>query len=428
MYRLITARSQYYAPAANIVMAVTIKGSPTEEALRTAIQKAVGKHEIFSNKVILDKNGDSFYLAIPPRTIELEIREIKENEDWKQLIKEQERTPFDFQKGEMIRFFLLKTEEIMKLIIVANHLAGDGLAIIYLIRDIMTALEQPDIEYDMLPVQLADDFGFPRDSALKPMIRFALKQINKSWNRNKRIFQYDEYLTMFHSYWKDRNLEILDETISGSELQRLVTRCRENHITVNSAIAAAFLLASKSENEVGLAVSIRPKGYEGMGNYASGISIQYDPKYRKSFWKNARDVHKLIYQRLKKNKEKYFVLQFLKEMEPTLIDASYFSTFTGYKNKSAAKVREWFGYNDKQQITIGISNLAKPKIPSKYGKYAIDNIIFVPPLQPYNKSVIGVVTTGEKMAITMQYEKKKGFENRRRTFEDALKILKYETA
>jgi hypothetical protein len=428
MYRLITGRTHYYAPAANIVMAVTISGSPSEEELKTAIQKAIDKHEIFSNKVILDDNGDSFYLAILPKQIELEIREMKEKDDWKQLIKEQERIPFDFPHGELIRFFLLKKETERKLIIVANHLAGDGLAILFFLRDIMTALGNPETEYDRIPVQLMDDFGFPKDSKLKRSMRLALKQINKSWNKHKKIFNYEEYLAMFRDYWQNRRLDVVEDEICGTNLQNLIAKCKENRLTMNSAIAAAFLFASKELKEIGMAVSVRPKGYEGMGNYASGISIQFVPNYKKTFWKNAQAIHRLIYKKLKNNGEKYFVLQFLKGMDPTLIDATYFASGKEFRNKSAVKAREWFGYNENQQIAIGISNLAKPKIAKNYGKYAMEQVEFVPPLLPNNKIVLGIVTVEDRMTITMQYEQSKDSEKTLKTFEDAMKLLKLESS
>lgn len=427
MYRLITARTHYYAPAANIVMAVAITGEPSVDELTIAIQKAVSKHEIFSNKVILDNNGDCFYLAIKPRSITLNVKEMKEEADWKKLVNEQERIPFDFQNGELLRFFLLTKRGNRKLLLVANHLAGDGLAILFLIRDIMTFLDNPELQCDMLPVQLMDDFGYPKDSKLNPFYRLILKQINQSWIKNKKIFRYEEFTDMFRSYWKNRQLGIADETISDTDLQNLITKCRENRVTVNSAIAAAFLLAAPGENEIGMAVSVRPEGYEGMGNFASGISVQYEPDRKKSFWKNAKKIHKLIYKKLKKNEEKYFVLQFLKGLEPTLIDASYFSSFAGFYNKQAAKVREWFSYNEKQQLAFGVSNLAKPKLPCRYGKYGIEDIKFVPPLMPNNKVVIGIVTIGNKMTITMQYEKKQGYEKSIKAFKDAIRLLKLKT-
>jgi hypothetical protein len=114
-------------------------------------------------------------------------------------------------------------------------------------------------------------------------------------------------------------------------------------------------------------------------------------------------------------------------MEPTLIDATYFASGKEFRNKSAVKAREWFGYNENQQIAIGISNLANPRIPNDYGRYAIEKVEFVPPLLPNNKIVLGIVTAANRMTITMQYEQNKDCEKTLQTFENAMKLLKLES-
>jgi len=58
-----------------------------------------------------------------------------------------------------------------------------------------------------------------------------------------------------------------------------------------------------------------------------------------------------------------------------------------------------------------------------YDKYSIDNLDFIAPLVPYTKRIIGVVTVGDTMSVTMQYEVKAGSENIKKDFEDAMHIL-----
>ena len=98
--------------------------------------------------------------------------------------------------------------------------------------------------------------------------------------------------------------------------------------------------------------------------------------------------------------------------------------FAGFKNRTAAKAAEWFGYNANQQVNIGISNLAKVRIPNTYGTFSIEKITFIPPLLPNNRYVIGVVTVGDRMTITMQYNCKKDSETVRTMFKDAIAILR----
>jgi len=425
MNKLITGRNHYYAPAAQIAMAVDIMGFPSESDLYHAIQKAAYKHEIFSNKIIIDKNGDSFFVPIPQSNITLKKINSNGEDGLNQFIKEQQRIPFDFVNGELVRFFYLADKEKTKLLIVANHLAGDGMSIIFLIRDIMTALNNPNATEDIQSLQLMEDFGYPRDSNLKPILRFLLRQMNRQWNNDKKIFSYEEYLDMFHTYWKDTQIEIINATICGLDLKNLLSKCKKMEITINSAITAAFLFSLHTD-KIGMPVNVRPKSYEGMGNYASGISVKYRWDDKKPFWSNAGSVHKIIYKKLSNNRKKYHVLQSLREIEPTLIDAVYFCKYAGFHNKTALRTLKIFNYSEEKQLEMGITNLAKPGIPSTYGKYSINSIEFVPPLIPVNKTVLGVVTIDNTMTISMQYEHEKETNSKdyRKAFEEAIHILK----
>ena len=49
---------------------------------------------------------------------------------------------------------------------------------------------------------------------------------------------------------------------------------------------------------MGQAVSIREGGYEGMGNYATGSSTDYEYDEKKNFWENAHVVQYLIQNKL----------------------------------------------------------------------------------------------------------------------------------
>jgi NRPS condensation-like uncharacterized protein len=421
-FKFIVERTHYFAPVINVVMTVTIKGSPKQEDLQEAIAKATQRHEIFQSRVYIDENGDSFYALCPDAKYRIETIEATGDMDWKLLIHEQERLPFHIEKGDMIRFFIIKQVEQIRLVIIAHHLVGDGMAMIYLIRDIMAALDNPSIHYDKMPVRVFHEEDFPKDVKLNPIIQLLAKQINKNWSKRKKVFTYDEFLAMFHSYWKGRQNNILDATISGQELQKLLRKCKEQNVTVNSAIATAFLLAVKEEKEVGLAVNIRPEGYEGMGNFASGISIRYQEDNKKSFWDNAKKVHELIHHKLNRNSNRYFLLKFLSILKPTLVDATHFSACGGFEDKIAGRASDMFGYRGNPK-GISISNLAKPDIPSTYGPYAIDSIEFVPPLIENTKRVIGIVTIEDRMTVTMQYENKTGAEKMEESFREAIHIL-----
>lgn len=420
--KLLTERIHYYAPAINIVMVVTIGGAPSEVELKAAIHKALGKHEIYNSKVVLNEEGVGYYSVIPEGNVKIEVRDYVDEGDWKKIINEQERIAFDFIHGELIRFFLLRRQDTTQLVIIAHHLAGDGLAITFLIRDIMTALGDPSITYQKLPLRICTEKDIPKAATLKPHVRLLVKLANRQWNKNKKVFQYGEFLSMFHKYWSSRKTAVENKIISGEDFIRLQKICKEKNITINTAIATAFILAIKTEKESGYAVSVRPEGYEGMGNFASGISIEYEPDLNKSFWENAVLIQGELYKRLKQLRKKYFVLKFMSKVEPTIMDAIYFNTFDGYQNKIAESFGSMFRYKGNPR-GIGLTNLTRLTIPRAYGRYSIDKLEFVAPIVPNAKRIIGVVTIEDMMSITMNYEDKGNSDDKKKEFEEAMNLL-----
>jgi hypothetical protein len=401
--KILTERIHYYAPAINIVIAAEIGGNPGIEEMKAAIRKALDRHEIFRSRVVLKEDGEGYYDVLPEGIARIELRESYEPEDWKQVIYEQERIAFDFVHGELIRFFLLRKAEGMQLVIIAHHLAGDGLAITYLLRDIMAALGDPEHVFEHLPIRLCTEEDFPKGTALKLHIRMLVKLGNRRWRQQKKVFSYEEYLQMFQSYWKNRRTAVVDRMITSEVLDHIREACHRHNITMNTAIATAFLLAIKNEKESAYAVSVRPEGYEGMGNFASGISMEYTPVLTQSFWENAGAIQTELYKKLNNRKKRYFVLEFMSRIEPTIMDAIYFHVYGGYRNKLAESYSGMFRYNGNPR-GIGITNLTKLTIPKTYGIYSIDSLRFVAPIVSNARRIIGVATLGDCMAVTMNYE------------------------
>lgn len=151
---------------------------------------------------------------------------------------------------------------------------------------------------------------------------------------------------------------------------------------------------------MGMAANIREKGFNGMGNYATGISIKYHYNEKLDFTENARQVQDLIYGKLNDASKKYFLLQFMRNIEPTLIDAIYFNVCDDYHNKTASAFGSMFGYNGNPK-GISITNLTKLPIAADYGEYEIKDFAFVPPLVLNAKRIIGIASIGRKMVLSL---------------------------
>lgn len=250
-----------------------------------------------------------------------------------------------------------------------------------------------------MPLQLFDLNTVPPHAKLNPWMRFILRGLNRKWHTTGKPFTHAEYQELHKSYWSKRTTEIYCEELNESQLSALQQAAKQQGITLNSLLTTAFAKAAQAQSDIGLAVSIRPQGYLGMGNYATGISIRYRYNNVKNFGVNAQEVHQRIYKKLDDHKAKFFLLQFMNEVSPTLIDAAYFSAYGSYTNKAAHTVSNLFGYGGKPK-SISITNLTTLDMNKQQGIYSLTAVSFVPPLVPNARRIIGISTFGNRLSIS----------------------------
>ncbi len=415
--RIQKERTHVFAPSISVAVAATIAGKIDEEQLSAAITKAVLNNEILNCKIELNENGEAFYTKTDAAPFMISCFAT----DWKTVVEQQECIPFDLEKGELIRFFTRIKPDGAQLIMIAHHLAGDGLSLAYLLEDIIKALNGRPLEDK--PLTLFDYGSLPPDSRLNPLMRLMLNFINKKWRKTGKQFAFSEYKTMFQNYWNHHKTDIYDEEIGENQLSVLKDAANKHGITLNSLLTAAFIKTAGEQVGTGLAASIRPKDYRGMGNYATGISIHYAYDTAKDFWANAQTVHRLIYKKLNTNRDKYFLLQFMNAISPTLIDAVYFSAFGSYENKTAKTVSNLFGYGGTPK-NISITNLTTLDIDRSDEAIYLADVLFVPPLVPNARYIIGISTLRNKMSLSLHVEQNEHMNQELTRFSDAITFLK----
>lgn len=434
-----------FAPVATITTKVTIDGKASVEQIKEAIREAVNSNAVLKTKVVLE--GEKAYL-VPQESVCYQVEETKEA--WRKILHDQEKIPFDLSRGEYIRFFLIHTGDVhteqvhtervheenendlvsikeaaWTLLLLGHHLAGDGSSYAFLIQDILRALNHEELTEKT--IQLFDMEDLPSNSGLNGPMKWMLNSMNRQWGKSGKQFTFEEFTTMAQRYWEKHSSYIEIYKLTGTSYQTLLKTAKENNITVNSLITTAFIKAAeacgeKQTPDVGIAVSIRKEGYQGMGNFATGISIQRKYANKKSFLKNCIEVQKQIYTKLKDEKKKFFLLQFMGKITGSLVDAIYFSAVDGYENKTAKTFSKMFGY-DGNAKGISITNLTKLPIKSNYGGYQLKDYLFIPPLVLHGKRIIGVASLGDSMEISFIVEDNKEKEQQLHYFHTAMKIL-----
>jgi hypothetical protein len=366
-------RTWIFSPVNNIVIKVDIKGILIEVQLKEAIRDTVNHYDMLHQKIVVDNEGNGYYQKA--EIFEPVIKSIESY--WKEIVKEQEKYPFAIDQGEFIRFFYSKTESGMAILIIAHHIAGDGISFTYFVQDIMRSLSGETIEYKKL--ELFNMEKLPKEARLRAPITWLINHMNRKWKKTGRVFDLREYYHMYDKYWKERETLIYTYNLEDEIYDSICRYSKDNNITINTMVTTALIRAGGGLCDVGMAASIREKENTGMGNYATGISIKYQYNEKNSFIRNAKIVQEMIYDKLNDPSKRYFLLQFMRSINPTLIDAIYFNTCCDYSNKTAETFSKMFGYSGNPK-GISITNLTKLPIEAKYGAYEITDFVFVPPL------------------------------------------------
>jgi hypothetical protein len=403
--KIIRERPFCFSPASQITLAVDLAGELDREELNQAIRVAVRHHARLMARIIQEGNGDCFFTVDPeddPWETAIVHLESDGPDQLEAIIHDQERLLFDVEKGELLRFFVVHHVNHLQLVIVAHHLVGDGLALVYLLRDILHRLSVTAVKTPVAPLQQHDLATLPAKVKLPLMLRLLIRSMNLQWKRSRRVFSFADYRRMYENFWEDRETGLCTVSIAGDQLVWLMSAAELHHLSLDAILATAFLQAAGYENTAGIAVNLRDSTNEGMGHFSTGISIQQAYDANRSFWENAAAVQQRIDEKLHDDQKKYFMLKFMATLEPTLIDGAYFSAFDGLQDTAAARVRDLYGYGGSGK-GVSLMNLDQVPIPDRYGPVGLSRLVVVPPLAPNATRVVGAVLLGDQLMLSMQH-------------------------
>lgn len=392
MQEILSERPNLFEPNDYITFYVRIAGCTGAEDLVSAVQTAYGANESTSSKIVLKADGTACYEKLPQSGCKVEII----NENWQEIVRKNERIPFNLKDGELVRSFVISDKSECSLLIMAHHLVGDGKAIVYFIECVMRALSGEELEYRHL--SMLTKSTLLEDGKLPFFIRNYMEHYNRKWKAmGNRIFTWEDYDRLHRHYWKNNTSEIQYKTFSISETAAIREKARQIGVSVNSYLVTAFLQADKKNRIVGIPVSVRETGNKSMTNLTSGISITHRFSDKHTFEENAKRVHRKIQKAVKKNR--LFVLQFVSGFLPAVVDGILLSTHDCVENPLLKRLSTVMGYRGNKKRDLGVTNLTVLDIPTSYGKNRIEDIIFIPPVISYSRIIIGVSTVNGKMTL-----------------------------
>lgn len=318
------------------------------------------------------------------------------------------------EKGPLARFHILHDEHGFDLMICAHHVICDGMSMCFAIRDILKAITSPssmDFSRIVPPEITMETANDP--PKMNGIIKLYFNSVNKKWNRKPTHFSLDRFRDMNQVYWKqNRGMKIMAWELEPEVTRAMVSRCRAEKVTVNTALWTAFLQAQshvqgnkeRFRHQAGLAISVRDKLKvnvgEAFGFYASSLSLPLRINDNLSFWDQSRQLQKSIGKARKKKNPLTMLISSL--IEPGLVDSLYFAKYNLFESKISQRLLRKMAW-DKLNNGFSITNVGKVKMESDFGNLKLDSIYGPVVYSDVNEKTVGVTTVDDKLTFVMTW-------------------------
>jgi hypothetical protein len=225
------------------VFTIQLFGRLVEGRLRQALARLQAKHPLLRCVIEdgVDSEGPRFVLQDRPAPIPLRVVERKNDDHWQTEVRREWVAPFDASRDPLVRLVWLRGSEVSELILVGHHCICDGQSGMTLLRECLSAYDEPEKDLgtynslgaieDVVPAALLKNRSFRRRMRWK----ISLLRLIFLWERRKKVRSAspirDEQM-YFHRWSLDQAASL-----------KVTERCRAEGVTVFAAMSVAFLQA-----------------------------------------------------------------------------------------------------------------------------------------------------------------------------------------
>jgi NRPS condensation-like uncharacterized protein len=435
--RKVTGAERFFShsPFSTVTMVVRIKGNVTEEMLKHAVVKIQERHTLLQVRIRDNHDDALWFTSADVKEIPIDIIPRNSENDWIKIHADASKIPYEFEIRPEIRFILVQSPDMSELIILCHHIICDGMSLAYLARDLMVHLGDPSREVEVLPPPkpITPD-NLPKDVSVSGLVKFFINRIKKKWSDEIVIFDQEDYEALTKAYWDNFQHELFSIELSEEQTSALVARCREENVTVNSAITAAFsgalsTVAGEKPHHAksAIAVSLRDRlpnhPGDAIGYYAAGFELNLKFNPQKSFFENARIYHKKIKSNFT-NKKVFGDLPAYLQMDSNIYEALNFKKLGRLVPSDSSRYEKLSNFSKREDVVVrllkrakietlqskllgpAITNLGRLDFPKTYGDLELDRLIMQPggafPLVHVDM-VIGAVTCSGKLSLVVEY-------------------------
>ena len=421
-------RMYLWSPYSDVSMVTRIKGNVSEEKLRSALDMVLQMHPLAGAKVVFDDDYNAWFST--DNVIKPFFKTVNKTSDtqWLEELQREIGIPFNPETGPMIRFVLLHSETVSDMVVTCNHSICDGMSLVYLIRDLLDIYTNPEQEIKVIePVDIMDFLPKGGFSLQSVMMKLFMGNANRKWEKNPYYFDHNDAVAVQEAYWEKYVFNTVLLELEPSEAKALLKQCRNNGVSIGSAVIAAFIAAHediigpfvKNQKQLWVPFDMRRHATTSVDDIfglcigAPRFSYTYNAK--KPFWENAAVLHKEIHKRVAKLDSHTMETP---DSHPTFMDAlSSFALLKEVVPEAYAKTDNLKRYfQDEKNITFSFakrsksmvpgaipSNLGPLGIPETYGNLQIDEMIFFPVISDSVPLNLGGVSIGDKMVFSLSY-------------------------
>lgn len=380
------------------VMKLKRKSDVTIEAVKQAVEKAYTQNETTMSKVVLN-NGEAYFENMSETGCKVFI----DQRNWKEILNENEKNTFKINEGELVRTFIIDSEDEITVFVMAHHIVGDGFSLVVLSQDMLSNLAGEEVEYK--PLYNNEDEVIPSNVKYPFMKKVGIKLLNAQWKKTGKIFTWEDYYDIHQKFWENRKTHVSTTTISEDELLRMKEESKKMGITMNSYIVAKQMEKNPEYEIIGIPASYRSNN-RSLSNKVAAMKVRYQYNTEATFEENAKAIHAIIKDSIEDSSKKFLIAKSLELFAPTLLDGALMAKYAGYKNETAEKMVDVTAMSGANKTQLGVTNLTKIELKAEYDSFKVQDFIFLAAPMSKTRDVVAVCTLENKMNLCFSKIKK----------------------
>ncbi len=411
--KIVYARGSLWLPYHAVGMVARVRGDVSPALLENALRKLKVHYPPLASRVRLKPDGSAYLTSAGVGEFSLEVRDKASDDDWLALFLEQERLPFEFERGPVARFFLLRSPASSDVVAVTPHVICDGNSMTLVMMDLAALLNDPAREVAPLPNPPLVTWQTVSHSPFDALpLRILARLLNWFWSKPP-VVNFTQYREFHRQYWERQHNDALYFQLSPAETSALAARCKQNGVSVGGALAAAFSLARDGDwpqefsdtYQLWVAVNIgdrvSPPPGRAVGVYASAVNLRLPARAGVSFWDLAREFHALIHRSME-DRSKLFQTLVLDELDPRLVDglgAAFCSNRWTPAYRLVSRIAGLVG----DPRCLNLSNIGRIELPAMDGPHHLETLLPFPPISPSTRLSLNTMTVDGCMHLVLKY-------------------------